>query len=156
MPEPDAAPRLARSKHEECTACDRICPVVGRMDVKPSELVAMVERGEKLRAAATGAIWECLDCRKCAVVCGSGIDVHSIINDLRATAYDRSIAAGRYAAFHRAFVEVVRKRGVFSPPALWRKIGLPRIPKGLLLYRLMKGKPPLWVRRRRRLGEDSQ
>ena len=124
-----------------------MCPVVERMEIKPAELVALRERNESPRAAASEGIWECLDCRRCTVACAAGVDVYALINALRSMAVQRGIARGKYAAFHKAFREVVKERGRFSLVAGWRKVGLPDGPKGLVFYRLMKGNPSLFPRK---------
>jgi len=130
-----------------CGACSLVCPVADRMELKPAELVALADKGESALGAACDGIWECLDCRRCTVACGSGVDVYALVNSLRAEAFERGIARGKYAAFLKAFREVVEQRGRFSILACWRKAGLPEGPKGLILYRLMKGNPPLFARK---------
>jgi len=139
----------------DCGACNLVCPVAERMDLKPGDLVAARQAGDAERAAACSSIWECLDCRRCTNACGSGIDVYGCVQELRAHALKGAGPDNKYARYLRAFQEIVAQRGRFSLFRCWRKAGFPEGAKGLALYRLMKGAPKLFTRKVDITGEGG-
>jgi heterodisulfide reductase subunit C2 len=96
----------------QCAKCSSGCPVAGRSDLKPHELVRMVQLSQREAVLTSRYIWECTGCQTCATRCPQNVDLAAINDALRAM----SRGAGKAAqtgvpAFNEAFLSSVRRRG---------------------------------------------
>ena len=53
----------------------RGCPVAGRADIKPHELVRLVQIGQRGAVLASRCIWECTSCQTCVTRCPQKVDI---------------------------------------------------------------------------------
>ena len=110
------APQLAQQAQQaganvlscyQCRKCTAGCPVAGRADIKPHELVRLMQLGQRDTALACQAIWECTSCQTCITRCPQKVDIAALNDELRIL----SRAAGRVPVFNEAFLSSVRNRG---------------------------------------------
>lgn len=67
---------------EQCGTCSGGCPVVGEMDVTPSQMMKMVQLGLK-DVLDVKTIWVCASCYTCTIRCPRGLDVSKVAEALR-------------------------------------------------------------------------
>jgi heterodisulfide reductase subunit C len=97
----------------QCTKCSSGCPVAARSDLRPHEVVRLVQMGQREEVLASRFIWECTSCQTCTTRCPQLVDIAALNDALRAM----SRSAGKAAAettvpvFNDAFLASVRNRG---------------------------------------------
>lgn len=97
----------------QCLRCTNSCPVSTFMDIKPHQIVRLVQLGQREKLLGCSAIWVCLSCEMCSTYCPNEIDVAALLNHLKNSVVGSQIAPAEYeiAAFHEVFMEVLRKHG---------------------------------------------
>jgi heterodisulfide reductase subunit C len=97
----------------QCTKCSSGCPVAGRADVKPHELVRLVQTNQREAALASRLIWECTSCQTCITRCPQKVDIAAMNDALRALSLSEKVTAADTAvpAFTEIFLSRIRKRG---------------------------------------------
>ena len=91
----------------QCTKCSSGCPVAARSDLKPHEVVRLIQFDQRAEALASRFIWECTSCQTCTTRCPQKVDIAALNDELRIL----SRAAGRVPVFNEAFLSSVRNRG---------------------------------------------
>jgi heterodisulfide reductase subunit C len=97
----------------QCAKCTSGCPVASRADLRPHELIRMVQLDQRRTVLGSRFIWECTSCQTCTTRCPQKVDLAAMNDALRAM----SVAAGLVApgtavpTFNRVFLQSVRKRG---------------------------------------------
>jgi heterodisulfide reductase subunit C len=97
----------------QCSKCSSGCPVASRADLKPHELVRMVQMDQRETVLSSRFIWECTSCQTCTTRCPQNVDIAAMNDALRAM----SLAAGQVVpgtavpVFNDIFLKSVRKRG---------------------------------------------
>ncbi len=91
----------------QCTKCSSGCPVAARSDLKPHQVVRLIQLGLREEALASRFIWECTSCQTCATRCPQKVDIAALNDELRIMSH----ASGRVPAFNQVFLDGVRKRG---------------------------------------------
>jgi heterodisulfide reductase subunit C len=97
----------------QCAKCSSGCPVAARADIKPHEIVRLVQTDQREAALRSRLIWECTSCQTCVTRCPQKVDIPAMNDALRAL----SIREGKVAAgtavpvFNDVFLNAVRKRG---------------------------------------------
>ena len=97
----------------QCRKCTAGCPVSGRADIKPHELVRMVQLGQRDAVLGCKAIWECTSCQTCITRCPQKVDIAALNDLLR----QMSRASGKVAAgtavpvFNDIFLGTIRRFG---------------------------------------------
>jgi heterodisulfide reductase subunit C len=96
-----------------CLRCSNSCPVSTFMDLKPHQVVRLAHLGQKEKLLASSAIWICLNCEMCTTYCPNEVDVAGLMNHLKNMVVDASRKPAEYeiAAFHEAFLDVLRNHG---------------------------------------------
>jgi heterodisulfide reductase subunit C2 len=96
----------------QCTKCSSGCPVAGRSDLRPHELVRLVHTGQRAEVLASQFIWECTSCHTCITRCPQKVDIGALNDALRALSLREGAAANKAVpVFNHAFLASVRKRG---------------------------------------------
>lgn len=67
---------------DQCGTCSGSCPMVGEMDITPSEMMRMVQLGRK-EVMESKAMWICASCFACTVRCPRGLDLSRVAEALR-------------------------------------------------------------------------
>ena len=97
----------------QCGKCSSGCPVSARADIRPHELVRLVQFGQRDAVLSARTIWECISCQTCVTRCPQKVDIAAMNDALRRL----SLAAGKVHAattvpvFNDIFLNTVRSRG---------------------------------------------
>jgi heterodisulfide reductase subunit C len=97
----------------QCTKCSSGCPVASRADLKPHEVVRLVQMDQREAVLTSRFIWECTSCQTCVTRCPQKVDIAAMNDALRGM----SLSAGKanpataVPVFNEIFLNSVRKRG---------------------------------------------
>lgn len=97
----------------QCRKCTAGCPVAARADIKPHELVRLVQLGQRAEVLSSRMIWECTACQTCATRCPQEVSI-ATMNDIlrRISRVERKSARGAaVVTFNEIFLRIVRSRG---------------------------------------------
>lgn len=67
---------------DQCGTCSGSCPMVSEMDITPSQMMRMVQLGQK-EVLECKALWLCASCFTCTVRCPRGLDLSKVAEALR-------------------------------------------------------------------------
>ena len=67
----------------QCKKCSSGCPVAEFADVHPAQIMRAVQLGYESMSVDSRFIWLCTGCETCTARCPQGIDVASIMDELR-------------------------------------------------------------------------
>jgi heterodisulfide reductase subunit C len=97
----------------QCAKCSSGCPVANRGDLKPHELVRLVQIDQRGAALTSRFIWECTSCHTCITRCPQQVDIPAMNDALRALSLSEGLAVAGTAVpvFNEVFLNSVRKRG---------------------------------------------
>jgi heterodisulfide reductase subunit C len=97
----------------QCAKCSSGCPVANRGDLKPHELVRLVQTDQRGAVLASRFIWECTSCHTCITRCPQQVDIPAMNDALRALSLSERLAVPSTAVpvFNEVFLNSVRKRG---------------------------------------------
>jgi heterodisulfide reductase subunit C len=97
----------------QCAKCSSGCPVADRGDLKPHELVRLVQTDQRGAVLASRFIWECTSCHTCITRCPQSVDIPAMNDALRVLSIRERVAVKGTAvpAFNEVFLNSVRKRG---------------------------------------------
>jgi heterodisulfide reductase subunit C len=91
----------------QCAKCSSGCPVAARSDLKPHEVVRLLQFDQREEVLASRFIWECTSCQTCTTRCPQKVDIAALNDALRIMSH----AAGRVPVFNEVFLASVRNRG---------------------------------------------
>jgi heterodisulfide reductase subunit C len=97
----------------QCAKCTSGCPVAARTDLRPHELVRLVQFGARDEALGSRMLWECTSCETCVTRCPHGVDIPAMMDSLRrlARTEKKVISSTKVPVFNDIFLRVVRRRG---------------------------------------------
>jgi heterodisulfide reductase subunit C len=97
----------------QCAKCSSGCPVAARGDLKPHELVRLVQTDQRQAVLSSRFIWECASCQTCSTRCPQQVDVAGMIDALRGMSRQAQAVASGTAVpiFNEIFLDAVRERG---------------------------------------------
>jgi heterodisulfide reductase subunit C len=97
----------------QCAKCSSGCPVADRGDLKPHELVRLVQTGQRGPVLSSRFIWECTSCHTCITRCPQQVDIPAMNDALRAISANEGVALKGTVVpvFNQIFLNSVRKRG---------------------------------------------
>jgi heterodisulfide reductase subunit C len=72
----------------QCQKCSSGCPIAATADIKPHELVRLVQLGEPDAVLSSRMIWECTSCQTCVTRCPQAVDLPAVIDALRRLSRD--------------------------------------------------------------------
>ncbi len=75
----------------QCGKCSAGCPIVGTMDILPSQAIRMAQLGME-DVLETTTIWICASCLTCVARCPKGVDLPRLMEALRQTALRKGVA----------------------------------------------------------------
>ncbi|HEU4356536.1 MAG TPA: 4Fe-4S dicluster domain-containing protein [Actinomycetota bacterium] len=67
----------------QCAKCSTGCPVAAFADVHPAQVIRAVQLGDEAMSVDSRLIWLCTGCETCTTRCPVGVDVASVIEELR-------------------------------------------------------------------------
>jgi heterodisulfide reductase subunit C len=142
----------------QCRKCTNGCPVTFAMDIYPDQVIRLVLLGQKERVLKCGTIWVCSACETCTTRCPNEVDIAATMDALKEMAVREGvqIREPKTYAFHRAFLDDVKRRGrmfegrlmqsyLFKSGEFYRKLvdGTIREDISLGLNMFRKGRLPL-------------
>jgi heterodisulfide reductase subunit C len=97
----------------QCRKCTNGCPVTFAMDIYPDQVIRLVLLGQKERVLGCNTIWVCSACETCTTRCPNEVDIAGTMDALKEMAIREGvqIPQPKTYAFHKAFLDDVRKRG---------------------------------------------
>ncbi len=103
-----------------CRKCTSGCPMAQVMDVKPNEIIRMVQAGRKERLLRSSAIWLCASCETCFTRCPNDVDIPRMIDVLREMSLEAGIVPQEREVmqFHEAFLGTVKRGGRVNEPLM--------------------------------------
>ncbi len=133
----------------QCQKCSSGCPVAAMADIKPHEMVRMVQFGQRKQVLASRMLWQCTSCQTCATRCPQKVSVSALIDGLRRLSVPaKANADSAVPVFNDIFMRAVRARGRMSEAGLMASFKLRTMrlfqDMGKLPKMLWKGKKPLW------------
>jgi heterodisulfide reductase subunit C len=143
----------------QCTKCSSGCPVASTADLKPHEVVRMVQMDQEA-VLASRFIWECTSCQTCTTRCPQKVDLAAMNDALRAMsrAAKKAVESTAVPVFNDIFLNIVKKRGRMHEMGLMAEFKLRTmrlfddVSKAPMM--LLKGKLPLFGPRVR--GRDER
>jgi len=142
----------------QCRKCTNGCPVTFAMDIYPDQVIRLVTLGQKDRVLTCKTIWLCSACETCTTRCPNEVDIAATMDALKEMAVKEGvqIPEPKTYAFHKAFLDDVKKRGrvfegklmqsyLIKSGELYRKVGDGSIKEEISLgfNMLKKGRLPL-------------
>jgi heterodisulfide reductase subunit C len=97
----------------QCQKCTSGCPIAATADIKPHELVRLVQLGERDELLSSRMIWECTSCQTCVTRCPHAVDLPAMIDALRRLSRDARMATPdtTVPVFNDIFLGAVRRMG---------------------------------------------
>ena len=98
----------------QCGKCTAGCPVAGRMDLMPNQIVRLVQLGQLEKVVACDAVWECVSCQTCTTRCPKSVDCAGVMDIARQLSVERAVPApkqSRTVLFQKAFLRNIRRNG---------------------------------------------
>jgi heterodisulfide reductase subunit C len=97
----------------QCRKCTCGCPVAARVDIRPHELVRLVQLGARDEVLASRMLWECTSCATCVTRCPQSVDIPALVDALRrmSRAEGKTAAATVVPVFNDVFLRMVRRLG---------------------------------------------
>ena len=152
---------IAVSACFQCKKCTNGCPVTFAMDIRPDQVIRLIQLGQRGKVLSCSTIWVCAACETCTTRCPNGVDIAGVMDYLKERAIEAGIAVPQPLSriFHESFLNDIRKRGrvfegglmqnyLLRSGELWRKIKSGEITDeinlGLAMFR--KGRMPLLPR----------
>jgi len=75
---------------DQCGTCSGSCPMIAEMDVTPSQMIRMVQLGQR-EVLDSKTMWLCASCFACTVRCPRGLDVAKVAEALRQVTLRKAI-----------------------------------------------------------------
>jgi len=95
-----------------CQKCTAGCPTAYIMDVKPAQLLRMIQLGNREKVLSSRAIWMCIGCEACGTRCPNQIRLAPVMDALRQMALDEGYAPETAIySLHRSFLDSIRLWG---------------------------------------------
>ena len=97
----------------QCLKCTAGCPTAPYMDIRPNNIIRMIQMGMKKEVLESSAIWFCVYCQTCGTRCPNEIHIGILMDALREMAIGEGIPAKEknIHLFHEAFIQSVRRGG---------------------------------------------
>ncbi len=75
----------------QCKNCTMGCPLSSEMDLKPNQMMRLLQLGRLEEVLRSEAIWLCASCQTCTTRCPNGIDIAQVIDTLKIIAQEQKI-----------------------------------------------------------------
>jgi heterodisulfide reductase subunit C len=97
----------------QCLKCTAGCPTAPYMDIRPNNVIRMIQMGNKEAVLGSSAIWLCVSCETCGTRCPNEIDIGVLMDTLREMALEEGIQAKEknIHLLHEAFVQSIKRGG---------------------------------------------
>ena len=142
----DAASAANLAACLQCAKCTSGCPVAARADIRPHELVRLVQLGQLDEVLGSRLIWQCTSCQTCTTRCPQKVDIAAMNDALRRLSRTRAkVCAGTTVpTFNDIFLRTIRRLGRMYEMGLMASFKLRTL-------RLMEdvGKLPMMLKKRK-------
>jgi heterodisulfide reductase subunit C len=97
----------------QCLKCTAGCPTAPYMDIRPNNIIRMIQMGMKQEVLGSSAIWLCVSCETCGTRCPNEIDIGVLMDALREMAVEEGVPAREknIHLLHEAFIQSIRRGG---------------------------------------------
>jgi heterodisulfide reductase subunit C len=97
----------------QCLKCTAGCPTAPFMDIRPNNIIRMIQMGMKEAVLGSSAIWLCVSCETCGTRCPNEIDIGVLMDALREMAIEEGVPAKEknIHLLHEAFAQSIRRGG---------------------------------------------
>jgi heterodisulfide reductase subunit C len=97
----------------QCLKCTAGCPTAPYMDIRPNNIIRMIQMGMKKEVLESSAIWLCVYCQTCGTRCPNEIHIGILMDALREMALEEGVSAKEknIHLFHEAFIQSIRRGG---------------------------------------------
>jgi heterodisulfide reductase subunit C len=97
----------------QCGKCTSGCPIAVRADIKPHEIVRLVQLGRRDDVLSSLVIWECTSCHTCSTRCPQKVDICTMNDALRRMSREAGQVHEKTAVptFNQVFLRGARRRG---------------------------------------------
>ena len=97
----------------QCFKCTAGCPTAPYMDIRPNNIIRMIQMGMKREVLESSAIWLCVYCQTCGTRCPNEIHIGILMDALREMAVEEGVPAKEknIHLFHEAFIKSIRRGG---------------------------------------------
>jgi heterodisulfide reductase subunit C2 len=105
----------------QCGKCTAGCPVAASMEIKPNQVIRLLQLGNAEAALHSRAIWKCVSCQTCSTRCPKNVDCAAVMDVLRQTSLEQGVAAASeqpVVEFQKAFLANIRRYGRLNELAL--------------------------------------
>jgi heterodisulfide reductase subunit C len=79
----------------QCLKCTAGCPTAPYMDIRPNNIIRMIQMEMKKEVLGSSAIWLCIYCQTCGTRCPNEIHIGILMDALREMAIEEGIPAKR-------------------------------------------------------------
>jgi heterodisulfide reductase subunit C len=134
----------------QCLKCTAGCPTAPYMDIRPNNIIRMIQMGMKREVLGSSAIWLCVSCETCGTRCPNEIDIGILMDALREMAIEEEISPKEknIHILHEVFVQSIKRGGrvheatMLIDYKLRSKDLMTDLIPGMMLF--LKGKIPLF------------
>ncbi len=97
----------------QCGKCSAGCPVAYAMDIRPNQILRMIQFGMRDAVLNSRTIWMCATCSTCTARCPRGVDPAALMDGLRIMAYNEGLRDNgeNEIIFHETFQAMYRTFG---------------------------------------------
>jgi len=96
----------------QCGNCTAGCPYTEFFDYPVSQIMRMIQAGQRDKALSSRAIWLCATCETCSTRCPCEIDVADVMDGLRNIAYrEKRFTESDIRTFYEAFLSSLKNHG---------------------------------------------
>jgi heterodisulfide reductase subunit C len=97
----------------QCLKCTAGCPTAPYMDIRPNNIIRMIQMGMKEEVLGSSAIWLCVSCETCGTRCPNKIDIGVLMDALREMAVEEGVKAKEknIHLLHEAFIQSIKRGG---------------------------------------------
>ncbi len=136
----------------QCLKCTAGCPTAPYMDIRPNNIIRMIQMGMKEAVLGSSAIWLCVSCETCGTRCPNDIDIGALMDALREMSIEEGVPPREknIHLLHEAFIQSIKRGGrvheatMLIDYKLRSRDFLTDLAPGMRLF--LKGKIPLFPR----------
>jgi heterodisulfide reductase subunit C len=134
----------------QCLKCTSGCPTAPYMDIRPNNIIRMIQMGMKREVLGSRSIWLCVSCETCGTRCPNEIDIGVLMDALREMSVEEGIPPKEKNVhlLHEAFIRSIKRGGrvheatMLIDYKLRSRDFMTDLVPGMMLF--MKGKIPLF------------
>ncbi len=96
-----------------CAKCTSGCPVAEQMDIKPHQMVRLLQLGRIEELLSAAGPWLCVGCQTCLARCPNKVDIPLALAYIRSEAIRRGTVenAGNILFFDELLLRMIERRG---------------------------------------------